>query len=139
MVFIYLYFALKQMMFKEVFMEKNNSCDALKRLARQAKNRLGKRNYLNRKGESKVGSDYYLADYKLVLLSTKEDEKLYLKVKSILSEDEDVINPLGKLVDKNKFFSLSEMDKERYIFNLAEKYRAMKERYKQEKEFFQVG
>ena len=120
-------------------MEKTSSCYALKRLARQAKNRLGKRNYYNGKGDFKVIDGGYLADYKLVLLSNKEDEKLYSKVKTILSENEDVINPLGKLVDKNKFFSLSEMDKERYIFNLAEKYRAMKERYKQEKEFSQVG
>ncbi len=120
-------------------MEKTSSCYALKRLARQAKNRLGKRNYYNGKGDFKVIDGGYLADYKLVLLSNKEDEKLYSKVKTILSENEDVINPLGRLVDKTKFSSLSEMDKERYIFNLAEKYRAMKERYKNEKEFSQVG
>lgn len=35
-------------------MDKNYNCDALKRLARQAKNRLSKRNYLNGKGELKV-------------------------------------------------------------------------------------
>lgn len=125
--------------FKEVIMEKNNSCDALKRLARQAKCRLGKRNYYNGKGEIKVIGGGYLADYKLVLISNKEDEKLYSKVKSILSEDEDVINPLGRLVDKNKFSSLSEMDKERYIFNLAEKYRVMRERFIKEKSLSQVG
>ena len=119
-------------------MEKNNSCDALKRLARQAKCRLGKRNYIG-KGELKVVGGAYLADYKLVLISNKEDEKFYLKVKSILSENEDIINPLGKLVDKVKFSSLSEMDKERYIFNLAEKYRAMRERFIEEKSLSQVG
>lgn len=62
-------------------MDKNYNCDALKRLARQAKNRLSKRNYLNGKGELKVINGGYLADYKLVLLSGKDDEKHIAKLK----------------------------------------------------------
>ena len=120
-------------------MEKNYNCDALKKLARQAKNRLGKKKYFNEKGELNVMGNSYLAEYKLVLLSGKEDEKLYCKVKEILSENEDTINPIGKLVDKTKFNNLSENDKERYIFNLAEKYREMKKRFEREKEFSEVG
>ncbi len=120
-------------------MEKNYSCDALKRLARQAKNRLSNRNYINGKGELKVVSGGYLADYKLVLLSGKEDEKLYCKVKEILSENEDIINPIGKLVDKSKFSALSASERERYLFNLVEKYKKMKERFEQEKELSNVG
>lgn len=119
-------------------MEKNCNCDALKRLARQAKNRLSNRNYFNGKGEYKVVNDNYFADYKLVLLSAKDDEKLYNKVREMLSENEDAINPIGKLVDKTKFSSLSEMDKERYIFNLADKYKSMRERFQREKELSEV-
>ena len=79
-------------------MDKNYNCDALKRLARQAKNRLSKRNYLNGKGELKVINGGYLADYKLVLLSGKDDEKLYCKVKEMLSENKKEFNtPLKAL------------------------------------------
>ena len=119
-------------------MEKNCNCDALKRLAKQAKNRLSKRNYFNGKGEKSVMGNNYFAEYKLVLINSKEDEKLYSKVKEILSENEDAINPIGKLVDKTKFNNLSENDKERYIFNLAEKYREMKKRFEREKDFSEV-
>lgn len=119
-------------------MEKNYNCDALKRLARQAKNRLSNHKYLNGKGEYNVKNGEYLAEYKLMLLSSKEDEKLYSKVCQILSENRDVINPLGKLVDKNKFSTLSDKDKERYIFNLADKYKQMKQRFEKENEFSEV-
>ena len=120
-------------------MDKNCNCDALKKLARQAKNRLSKRNYFNGKGELGVDKSNFLAEYKLVLISNKEDEKLYLKVKEILEENEDVINPIGRLVDSNKYQKLSNNDKERYIFNLAEKYKEMKKRFEREKEFSNVG
>lgn len=120
-------------------MEKNYSCDALKRLARQAKNRLSRRNYINGNGEVKVISGGYLADYKLILLSGKEDEKLYCKVKEILSENEDAVNPIGKLVDKSKFSALSPCEQERYLFELIDKYKKMKERFIQEKELSNVG
>lgn len=119
-------------------MDKNYNCDALKRLARQAKNRLSKRNYLNGKGELKVINGGYLADYKLVLLSGKDDEKLYCKVKEMLSENEDTANPIGRLVDKTKFSSLSLCEQERYIFNLVDKYKKMKQRFEQEKELSKV-
>ena len=119
-------------------MEKNYNCDALKRLARQAKNRLSNHKYLNGKGEYNVKNGEYLAEYKLMLLSSKEDEKLYSKVCQILSENRDVIYPLGKLVDKTKFSTLSDKDKERYIFNLADKYRQMKQRFEKENEFSEV-
>ena len=91
-------------------MEKNYNCDALKRLARQAKNRLSNHKYLNGKGEYNVRNSGYLAEYKLMLLSSKEDEKLYSKVCQILSENKDIINPLGQLVDKSRFSTLSEKD-----------------------------
>lgn len=119
-------------------MDKNYNCDALKRLARQAKNRLSKRNYYNGKGECCVRNMGFFADYKLVLLNSKEDEKLYLKVKEILTENEDAINPIGKLVDAQKFSSLSEQDKEKYLFNLVDKYKKMKERFSKEKELSNV-
>lgn len=111
-------------------MERYN-CDALRRLARQAKNRLSRRKYFE-------GSDYKLydggltAEYKLVQLSNKEDEKFYAQVSQILKENIDTVNPLGKLVDKSKLEQMSNKERERYIINLADKYIKMKNRFEKE-------
>lgn len=107
-------------------------CDALRRLARQAKNRLSRRDYIEGNGY-KVYSGGLIADYKLVHLSNKEDEKFYEKVSEILSENIDTINPLGKLVDKNKLELMTNKERERYIINLADKYIKMKSRFEKER------
>ncbi|MDD4110848.1 MAG: hypothetical protein PHS54_04790 [Clostridia bacterium] len=108
-------------------------CDALRRLARQAKNRLGNRNYFEGKGNNKVLNGGYLADYKLVHLSNKKEEKFYEQVREILENEIDAIKPIGKLADKTKFEQMSETQKERYIINLADKYLKMKERFERER------
>jgi uncharacterized protein YkuJ len=105
--------------------------DALRRLARQAKNRLGRRNYFEGNG-CKMCNGGYLADYKLVHLSSKEEEKFYEQVRDVLKENFDAIDPLGKLVDKSKLAQMSEIAKERYIINLADKYLKMKKRFEKE-------
>lgn len=106
-------------------------CDALRRLARQAKNRLSKRDYIEGKGY-KVYSGGLIADYKLVQISGKEDENFYQKVSEMLTENIDIINPLGKLVDKSKLDSMNNKDRERYIINLADRYIKMKQRFEKE-------
>lgn len=103
-------------------------CDALRRLAKQAKNKLnGKKD-----NDYKIYGGGLLADYKLVQISSKEEEKFYQKVSKILSENYDIINPLGKLVDIEKLEQMSDIEKERHIINLADKYIKMKNRYEKE-------
>jgi hypothetical protein len=111
-------------------MEKRCNCDALRKLARQAKNRLSGRE--KEKGDYKVYSGGFIADYKLVLLSNKEDERFYARVSEMLRENVDTINPLGQLVDKPRFALMSDLERERYIITLADKYLKMKERYRRE-------
>jgi hypothetical protein len=106
-------------------------CDALRKLARQAKNRLSRRDYIEGNGY-KVYSGGLIADYKLVHLSNKEDEKFYEKVSEMLSENIDTMNPLGRLVDKTKLELMSNKERERYIINLADKYLKMKARFEKE-------
>lgn len=113
--------------------------DALRRLARQAKNRLSRQNYFEGKGKYKVYNGGLVADYKLVQLSNKEDEKFYQRVKDILKEDIDTINPLGKLVDKCKLEQMSNNEREKYIITLADKYVKMKQRFEKEQEMEFVG
>ena len=110
--------------------------DALKRLAQQAKERLSCGGY---KQPQKYGSKFKIyeggivADYKLVILSDTEDEKLYEQVCSMLDENIDVLNPIGQIVDKAKIKNMSQQEKDRYIINLTDKYLQLKNRYINEK------
>ena len=108
--------------------------DALKRMAQMAKNRL--RNKVN-ENENKMfknrGSYTILQggiDIKSKIIS-KEDEKLYQKVASILSQG-DVFNPLARLIDTKIYSKLDDSAKEKYLFELIEKYKAYKEKYERE-------
>ena len=98
-------------------MEKRYS-DALRKLARQAKNRLSGRKYIEGSGY-KVYNGGLLADYQLVQINKKEDEKLYEKVSQILSENIDIVNPIGRLVDKEIIKNMSSQEKESVYFQFS--------------------
>ncbi|MCL2569807.1 MAG: hypothetical protein FWE16_01200 [Firmicutes bacterium] len=63
---------------------------------------------------------------------SREDEEFYARVKSLLVVG--VINPLSHMIDKEYLSTISNKDKERYIFNLSEKIRDCIKRYNNEKE-----
>ncbi len=63
----------------------------------------------------------------------KDEEELYRKVCAILDEDEDVINPIGKLIDEDKYAKMDPMAKQKYVLYLSKKYREMRDRYYLEK------
>ena len=60
------------------------------------------------------------------------EQELYQKVCKILERDEVVINPIRELVDYKYYNTLSLDSKQKYIFDLSEKYKEMKIRYEQE-------
>ena len=62
-----------------------------------------------------------------------EEELFYAKVRSILEEDENATNPIGRLIDRNRFEQLDENNKQLYILRLAEKFRQMRDRYYRER------
>ena len=66
----------------------------------------------------------------------ERDERLYGKVRDMLDRDEDVSDPIGRLVDKEVFDSLDDSNKQRYILELSAKFRELKERYYKEKSKF---
>ena len=110
--------------------------DALKRMAQMAKNRL--RNKVNEK-ENKLakgrGGYIILQRYGMDIKSkiiTKEDNNLYEKIVGILNEG-DVFNPLARLIDSRIYNKLDEMAKERYLFELVDKYKRYKEKYERER------
>ena len=61
------------------------------------------------------------------------DEKLYRKVCAILDRDELTINPIGQLIDGDVYAELDTAAKQRYILELSDKFRELKERYYKER------
>lgn len=111
--------------------------DALKRMAQMAKNRLRKKVTENEnkkivnRGQFKViyGDG---VDIKSKII-TREDKKLYEKVKMIVDEQEEITNPISRLIDYKIYNKMDSLAKERYLFDLVDKYKRYKEKYKQEK------
>lgn len=64
---------------------------------------------------------------------TSGDEKLYRKVCAILDRDELTINPIGQLIDGEVYAGLDAAAKQRYILELSDKFRELKERYYRER------
>ena len=62
-----------------------------------------------------------------------KEEVLYKKVCGILSEDENVTNPIGQLVEHDLYDGMDEQNKQRYILELSQKFRELKDRYYKEK------
>lgn len=92
-------------------------------MARDAKYRM--RNF------NKEKSVFEQVTYVKACASEREKE-LYNKVCRILSSDQIVINPIKELVDNKYYNSLSLDAKQRYIYELSEKYKEMKLRYERE-------
>ncbi len=63
------------------------------------------------------------ADYRLLALSTKEDDEILEKVKDMMKDDKNIINPIKQLVDQVKFDKMSDVEKMRYTLSVSEKYR----------------
>ena len=96
-----------------------NKNDLLKKLVKQAKCRL--------RGESMPRGE------NVRVISKTEDDKIYKKVVMILNEEEEVLDPIARLMDMTKYKKLDQAGKERYFFSLVNKYRDLKDRYIKEK------
>ncbi len=94
-------------------------------LAKDAKSRM--RNY------NKEKSIFEQIPYAKACFGVREQE-LYEKVCKLLDRDEIVINPIKELVDYKYYNTLSLEAKQKYIFDLSEKYKTMKIRYEKEHE-----
>lgn len=94
----------------------------LKILALEAKNRM----------QNKSTSQASLLNKKFGILSNNQDEKLYQKVCQMLSENKDIRNPITYLMDNEYYNSLNERGKERYFFELIDKYNKLKIRFENE-------
>jgi len=121
-------------------MGKNNN--QLKMLANLAKQRLLNKEYQNPEPKSifnKNASSYFLKNAKalkkltaqteFLVISDKEDEKFIKKVHSILDSQECVFNVLSKLIDKDYYKTLNEIEKQQYMLNVSDRYNKIREEY----------
>ena len=111
--------------------------DALKRMAQMAKNRLRNKVKDNDNKKLKNKSCFRVlygssVDIKSKIIS-REDLNLYEKVKAILNEDKDIFNPISRLIDHKVYNKLETNAKERYLFDIVDKYKKYKEMYEEEK------
>ena len=67
---------------------------------------------------------------------TTHEQDLYNRVCKLLERDDVVVNPIQELVDNKYYKTLSLEAKQKYIFDLSEKYKEMKLRYEKERELF---
>ncbi len=94
-------------------------------LARDAKTRM--RTY------NKERSIFEQIPYAKACFGVHEQE-LYERVCRLLDREEIVINPIQELVDHKYYNTLTLEAKQKYIFDLSEKYKEMKTRYQQERQ-----
>lgn len=93
-------------------------------LAKDAKIRM--RNF------NKEKSIFEQVPYARACFGVREQE-LYDRVCKLMERDDVVINPIQELVDRKYYNSLTMDAKQKYIFELSEKYKEMKNRYEIER------
>lgn len=60
------------------------------------------------------------------------DEKMYKKVCDMLGGSEVTLNPIGQLIERDVYDGLDPAGKQRYILELSDKFRELRERYYRE-------
>ena len=131
-----------------------NEMKSLKQLAREAKMRLKTgfwENYKKNLAEemerakeeglstSKVKEYYTQQVEKTVKIGVDEQEEVfYNKVKTLLDEEGEVSNALGRLADKEETDNMTYEQRQRYYLRLSDRYLKAVERYKKEKEIGKI-
>ena len=98
----------------------------LKRLAQSAKNRL-------KKGYWQGASEDVVPSHAESEIGYAAEEEMYAKVREMLSVDECVLDPIGRLIDRGRFQKMDPVERDRYVLDLAKIYVRLKERYYREK------
>ena len=127
-------------------MKKNN---VLKKLASDAKNRLKHCNYADRLQRANIIRNIAFENHIRYIKESQNDkvdvtitiidenkmqQKFESKVIELLSKNEDCINPLKELSDSKMLKDMSDTEKQRYIFELSEKYNQVREKYYRQKQ-----
>jgi len=78
---------------------------------------------------------YYRSKFNAELLvkALPAEDPMYARVRTLLDGDEDVSNPIARLIEQDKYAALDSTGKQRYIMALSAKYRELSQRYYEEK------
>ncbi len=127
-------------------MQDSNEC-IFKQLAKNAKQRLKNRSYKReeilqpqRVNLQSVNKNTKVQKLKCrfmpEIIIRKTDfgikEEFANRVYEILKMEDTILNPIGKLVDEKHMKKLSSENKQRYLFDLSEKYNKIRENYERE-------
>jgi hypothetical protein len=139
-----------------VFSMSNQTMQAgfLRQLAKSAKERLKNQNYqgqntLIKKMNQGGGNNYNMVHFQpnytmnraqitIKLIDERCQTEFCNKVREFLKEADTtkIVNPISALADKNYMESLNALERQRYIFDIAEKYNRIKEEFYNEQMMF---
>lgn len=87
----------------------------LRSLAKQAKSRLTQNDYVKERQDAVASA--------LPIL----ERKLYYKIAEIIDHENELLNPIAALIDREAFERLSPVERQRELFRLSDLYRRVKQ------------
>jgi len=132
-------------------MKDKNENNILKKLAMDAKNRLKHCTYKNKEENQNIKRSIAFQNHIRMVMQSEckspeitikvindyaEQEAFQNRVYELLSKNEDCINPLKELSDSKLMALMTETEKQKYIFDLAEKYNSARNDYYKSKRMY---
>ena len=132
-------------------MKDTETKNLLKKLALDAKNRLKHCSYQNKEENQSIKRNIAFQNHIRMVMESEckspeitikvindyaEKEAFQNRVYELLNKNEDCINPLKQLSDSKLMALMTENEKQRYIFDLAERYISIRDDYYRSKRFY---
>lgn len=128
-----------------------DSKNILKKLAFDAKNRLKHCSYKNKEENQNIKRNIAFQNHIRMVMESEckspeitikvindyaEQEAFQNRVYELLSKDEECLNPLKELVDTKMLALMTDTEKQKYIFDLSEKYITVRDDYYKNKRMY---
>ena len=125
-------------------MKETDSKNILKKLALDAKNRLKHCSYKNKEENQNIKRNIAFQNHIRMVMESEckspeitikvindyaEQEAFQNRVYELLDKNEDCINPLKELADSKMLALMTDIEKQKYIFDLSEKYISIRDDY----------
>ena len=132
-------------------MKEKRTNNVLKKLALDAKNRLRHCSYQNKEENQSIKRSIAFENHIRMVMESEcrtpditikiindyaEKEAFQNRVYKLLDSNADCINPLKELSDNKLFEAMTEAERQKYIFDLAERYNTIREDYYKSKRLY---
>ncbi len=132
-------------------MKETDSKNILKKLALDAKNRLKHCSYKNKEENQNIKRNIAFQNHIRMVMESEckspeitikvindyaEQEAFQNRVYELLDKNEDCINPLKELADSKMLALMTDIEKQKYIFDLSEKYISIRDDYYRNKRMY---